>query len=343
MKFRFLTFTLLVLCITLFSCAKDTPDFEEKVKEEIPVASENTDTSITDQEKAERQKQLYNEISNMSIDERANDFIKALNSGDVEKIGSYINSNSIEEFSKAKFNAEIVNVREKSDISYVEYQADVKLTVTESETVAFKNGTFDYALLIRDFPDPSFVVYFGPCDRLNIIKKENIPTKDNLKLYNAYWSVMPLFNYISSEPTEEKMHEATRFEVAHAVVHAIIPYFTEEIFLTKEEFKKLANDIYGIEDIEVLEWLDFKYPCENGVYSIYCAHDMHITFQMYDGMKETENGIKLTFSLYSDSAYTVKCATLTVTFAENENSDFMRVVDIDLEKHLDNPVYTFAP
>ncbi len=342
MRLRYLIFTLLALCVVLFSCTEKIPDIEEKVKEEIPVISENTNTP-TEEEKAERQKQLYNEISNMSLEERANDFISALNSGDTERLDSYIQSLSIQEFSKAKFNAEIVNVRDESDLSYVEYQADVRVTITESETVAFENGTFDYALLIRDFPDPGFVVYFGPSDRIDIIKEENTPTKDNTKLYNAYWSVMPLFTYISSEPTEEKLNEAKNFEVAHAVVHAIIPYFTGEIFLTKEEFKKLANDIYGVEDIEVLDWLDFKYPCENGVYSIYCAHDMHSTFQMYEGMEETENGIKLTFSLYSDSAYTVKCGTLVVTFEENENSDFMRVVDIDLEKHLDYPVYTFAP
>lgn len=330
---------LVALTALLLTSCKGTP---KEVEKDTPYLPKN-DQIVVEKTKEEVKELLVEEISNMSLEERATDFINALNSGNTDRIDCYIQSLSTQEFSKAKFDAEIVSVKEKSDIPYVEFEADVKLTITESETVAFENGTFNYSLLIRDFPDPGFVVYFGPSDRIEIIRKNNIPTKDIPDVYSAYYSVLPLFDYISLEPSEEKIYEANRFEIAHAVVHTIHAVYDGEILLTKEQFKDIARDIYGIEDVEITDWLDFKYPSEDGVYSIYCAHDGIVTFEVYEGIKRTESGFKLTFSLYSDSAYIVKCGTLVVTFEENKNSDFMRIVDIDLEKHLDYPVYAFAP
>lgn len=342
MRIGCLIFTLLATCLIFTSCTKEPPDFEESV---VSVADDSNviDTQLSEEEKEAIKLQLQKDISNMSPEERANDFIKALNSGDIDRLEGYIESLSIQEFSKAKFDAEIIRVKEKCDVPDIEYQFDVRLTVSESESVAFEKGTFDYSLLMRDFPDPGFVVYFGPSERTALIRKNNAPTKDTPDVYSAYYSVLPLFDFISSEPTQEKISKAERSAIAHATVHTIHALYGGEIFLTKDEFKDIVRDIYNLEDDEIADWLDFKYPSKNGVYSIYCAHDGIVTYDIYEGLEKTEKGFKLTFSLYSDSAYIVKCGTLVVAFEENENSDLMRIADIDLEKQLDYPAYTFAP
>lgn len=327
----------------------DTPKKDEviieEIQEEINETPLNVQTPTVDEE-AERKRALYEEIEKMSLDERANDFINSLNSGNLERIDGYIQSLSTQEFAKAKFDAKIINVKEKSDISYVEYQADVSVTVTESETKAFENGTHSYSLMLRNFPDPGFVVFFGPSEDVDIRAEKYVPTKDNTKLFNAYEAVMQLFTYVSAEPTTEKLNEEKPFNIGHAVVHAINDNYVGAIEVTKEEFKKYTQDIYGIESkerlSEIAEWIDFKYNQENGVYYIDCAHCHHSTMQLFEGMEEMDNGMKLTFSLYSDSAYVVKCSTLTVTFENNADSDYMRMVDINIEKHVDYPVYTFS-
>lgn len=337
----------LLSILLLVSCKKSTVEVKDE-KTNIPKHEEVIEVPIeeNEEERLLRERALYDEIDKMSVPERAEDFINALNSGNLERIDGYIHSLATEEFAKAKFDAKIINVREKSDISHIEYQADVSVTVTDSKTEAFKDGSYTYSLMLRDFPDPSFVVFFGPVEDVDIRGEKNIPTKDNSRLFNAYQSVLQLFTYVSAEITTEKLNETSPFNIGHAVVHSINGN-VGAIEVTKESFKKLTRDIYGIEDekrlSEIAEWLDFKCKEENGIYYIECAHCHHSTLQLFRGAEETEKGMKLTFSLYSDSAYIVKCGTLTVTFENNEDSDYMRMVDINLEKHVDYPVYTFSP
>ena len=352
MKIRAIMLSILIACffMTLNSCEKEAPLDEKVVLDNKEAHSEEIkeEPVLTDEEKYEIKLKNYEKVSALSASERAEDFLTALTEGNLEKLDVYLYSKGLEELLKADIKAEIVEEAQIVDVKQprfenIGYQAEVRLTVENSETEAFENGVHSYLLLMADFEDVGFVKFFAPRDKLNLYLKANEPKDRESIVYKADSIASGLMIFVSPELTEEVMSEASPMFLGHFLVHSGA---VQSEFITKKEFKDVASKTLGIDDEQRLEdisgWLDFKYKEENGVYDVYCGHDIHSVAKALEKVEENEDGCVLTYALYTDFSYIVKVATLTASFTKNADGS-IGIENLEFEKLLDYPVNTYSP
>ena len=58
--------------------------------------------------------------------------------------------------------------------------------------------------------------------------------------------------------------------------------------------------------IEKWVYISIEYKEENGVYDVYCAHDIQSVAKALEKAEENEDGCVLTYALYTDFSYIVK-------------------------------------
>ncbi len=365
MRLRYLTVTLLALCLLFVSCAKDTPDIElTDIKTPIIENERETTEDIPLQREFQYEvtARSWEEAVELSQKEKAKEFISAICLNDKEALEIYLQGDTVDELSKIKADIEIISEKEfveyydillknkvgtviagdqvdeqyKGLPSFECYLAEIMMSVTESESEFFPIGIYNYTLKISH-TGFLFVNYFGPTERYEIFEGSEIPESTNTALNKSYKFIQDFLRFNSSSVNSDSLNPASNFDnILHIAVHTLMSLNENFIFTTTlDEFKEYMSLQFGYTDESTLQkfakTLSEKSYAElndDGSYTVCCAHG-YSSF-MYDltDIRKVDNLYVYSYTFYADSAHTVPVKEMQFTFVENKDSDIMTLRNI---------------
>ncbi len=268
-------------------------------------------------------------VWDMTVEERLVGFLDALVYQNMDLVNVYTNGWGHD------YNG-VAMTYELGEIEKAEWdgcRAVVKIKVTESDNPTFPVGEHEYEVTSNYIPDPAFI----KIKRVGAELTDNVPKSDDPKLMDVLvfsdryldWCIYET----KDNPDINNIFELIKLDVYEKLVIKLDGF-------TLEDFEKYMMNRFGAEQgsyPEITEKLQSYYDAEKGKY-IYSYGQCATTYACrITGVDKTDKGYNIYYEFYSDMAYLQKCMDVTLTFEENENTDIMRLVNVERNATINVP------
>ncbi len=322
-----------LLMLLLVSC-KEEPDFREvQVSDDVALSQTVTPNELDKETDFKAILPLYRNslgqsqekyddmIWQMSVENRLIHFLDALVYQNVELVNVYTNGWG-HDYSGVAMTYEL---GETEAAEWDGCKAVVKIKVTKSDNATFPVGEHEYEITSNYMPDPAFISIKKVGQELN----DNLPESDDPKLKDALVFSDRYLDWCMYEtkdaPDIDKLFELIKLDVYENLVIRLDGF-------TLADFEKYMLDRFGAEQgsyPEITEKLQRYYDVEKEKY-VYSYGQCATTYACrITGVDKTDKGYNINYEFYSDMAYLQKCMDVTLVFEENENTDIMRLVNVE--------------